>query len=101
MRAVAIVFWLGVGLTPLAVACAEPLSYRLPEETAAFRAGPGVESAQKNCAACHSTDYIAYQPSKRGRAFWEAEVQKMIKVYGAPIDETDAKAIADYLAQTY
>ena len=30
-----------------------------------------------------------------------AEVQKMIKVYKAPIDEKDAKAIAEYLSQTY
>jgi sulfite dehydrogenase (cytochrome) subunit B len=101
MRAVAIVFWLGVCVAPLAVVRAESLSYTLPEETAALRAGPGIESAEKNCSACHSAEYIAYQPPKRGRAFWEAEVQKMIKVYGAPIDETDAKAIADYLAQTY
>jgi hypothetical protein len=34
-------------------------------------------------------------------AFWEAEVQKMIKVYGAPIDQNDVKAIVDYLAQAY
>jgi hypothetical protein len=36
-----------------------------------------------------------------GPAFWNAEVTKMIKTYGAPISDPDAKAIADYLAQTY
>jgi hypothetical protein len=36
-----------------------------------------------------------------GKAFWEAEVTKMIKAYHAPISEADAKAIADYLAKTY
>jgi uncharacterized protein (DUF697 family) len=41
------------------------------------------------------------QPAKKGHAFWSAEVTKMIKVYGAPIEEADAKAIADYLAATY
>jgi hypothetical protein len=41
------------------------------------------------------------QPPKKGKAFWEAEVTKMIKTYGAPINEADAKVIADYLAQTY
>jgi hypothetical protein len=51
--------------------------------------------------ACHSADYIAMQPPKKGKAFWEAEVTKMIKTYGAPINEADAKVIADYLAQTY
>ena len=41
------------------------------------------------------------QPPGKGQAFWDAEVQKMIKVYHAPVDEADAKAIADYLAKTY
>ena len=33
--------------------------------------------------------------------FWQAEVTKMIKVYGAPIDDSDASKIVDYLAATY
>jgi hypothetical protein len=82
-------------------ALAEKRTYQLPEETAAFRPGPGVEAAQSNCGACHSADYIATQPPKQGQGFWEAEIQKMIKVYGAPIDAGDAKTIADYLAKTY
>lgn len=80
---------------------AKPVTYDLPEETAVLKPGPGVEAARGNCASCHSADYIAMQPPKKGKAFWEAEVTKMIKVYGAPIEEADAKAIADYLAQTY
>lgn len=32
---------------------------------------------------------------------WDAEVNKMIKAYGAPIDEADAKAIKDYLTKNY
>jgi mono/diheme cytochrome c family protein len=80
---------------------AEPVTYDLPEEVAALKPGAGIEAAQSNCVACHSADYIAMQPPKKGKAFWEAEVTKMIKTYGAPINEADAKAIADYLAQTY
>jgi mono/diheme cytochrome c family protein len=80
---------------------AKPLTYRLPEETATLRPGPGVEIAQNNCAACHSVDYIAIQPPGKGEAFWRAEVDKMIHSYHAPIDEADARAIADYLAKTY
>jgi len=80
---------------------AKPLTYQLPEETAAFRPGPGIETAQNNCASCHSADYVSTQPAKQGNAFWDAEVQKMIKVYGAPIDAADAKAITEYLAKTY
>jgi mono/diheme cytochrome c family protein len=82
-------------------ALAGKLRYQLPEETAAFRPGPGIEAAQDHCATCHSVDYVNSQPPKQGRAFWEAEVQKMIKVYGAPIEQSDVKAIVDYLAKTY
>jgi mono/diheme cytochrome c family protein len=91
--------WAGFAITGATLA--KPLSYKLPDDIAAFKPGPGVEVAQSNCASCHSTDYINFQPPKKGQAFWEAEVRKMIKVYRAPIDEKDAKAIADYLAKTY
>ncbi|MEN3226213.1 c-type cytochrome [Methylorubrum rhodesianum] len=80
---------------------AGPVTYDLPEDTAKLRPGPGVEIAESHCLTCHSPDYIAMQPPKKGHAFWAAEVTKMIKVYGAPIGEADAKAIADYLAASY
>ena len=83
------------------VVLAAPITYNPPEETATFRPGPGVELAEANCAACHSADYISTQPPKRGKAFWQAEVTKMIKAYGAPIAEEDVGKIADYLASTY
>ena len=80
---------------------AKVLTYVLPEETAKLRPGPGMEAAQNNCLTCHSVDYVNTQPPNRGKAFWEAEVTKMIKVYRAPINDSDAMAIADYLAKTY
>lgn len=82
---------------------AEPISYELPTETAEFKPGPGVDLAQANCAACHSADYVNTQPRGTGfgREFWQAEVTKMIKVFGAPISEEDATKIVDYLASTY
>ena len=84
-------------------ATAKPLTYMLPEETAEMKPGrgPAFEATMNNCVSCHSVDYVNTQPPKRGTAFWEAEVTKMIKVYRAPIDEADAKLIADYLAQNY
>jgi mono/diheme cytochrome c family protein len=88
-------------LTMAGVSYAKPVTYALPEETSTFRPGPGMETAQNNCLTCHSADYINTQPPHRGKAFWEAEVTKMIKAYHAPISEEDAKAIADYLAKTY
>jgi mono/diheme cytochrome c family protein len=88
-------------LTVAGVSYAKPLTYALPDETATLRPGPGMETAQNNCLTCHSVDYINTQPPNRGKAFWDAEVTKMIKAYHAPINEADAKAIADYLAKTY
>jgi sulfite dehydrogenase (cytochrome) subunit B len=83
------------------VATAAAATYALPDESATLRPGPGVEVAESNCKACHSADYLSMQPPKKGEAFWGAEVQKMIKVYRAPITEADAKTITAYLAQTY
>ena len=82
---------------------AKPLTYVLPDETAAFKPGPNLETVQGNCGACHSADYIATQPQGPAfkKAFWEAEVTKMIKVYGAPIDDADVPKIVDYLSQVY
>jgi sulfite dehydrogenase (cytochrome) subunit B len=79
---------------------AAPVSYTLPDETAVFGPGPNLEVIQSNCAACHSADYIITQPrgAKFKRDFWQAEVTKMIKVFGAPIDDADAARIVDYLA---
>jgi hypothetical protein len=90
----------GLDLLPVG---AKPMSYDLPEETATLKPGPDVEMVQGNCMGCHSVDYITTQPRgpRFGKEFWQAEVTKMIKVYGAPIDERDASKIVDYLAATY
>ncbi|MGT2437939.1 SorB family sulfite dehydrogenase c-type cytochrome subunit [Bradyrhizobium betae] len=81
---------------------AAPVNYQLPNEVAAFKPGPNLEVVQGNCTACHSADYIATQPPmKDKKGFWQAEVTKMIKVYGAPIDDADVGKIVDYLAATY
>jgi hypothetical protein len=76
------------------------VSYDLPEETASLRPGPGVEVARNNCMSCHSADDIALQPPNKGGAFREAELNKMIKTYKAPIDEADVKTITEALAKT-
>jgi sulfite dehydrogenase (cytochrome) subunit B len=82
---------------------AKPMSYQLPEETAAFKPGPNLETVKNNCTACHSADYVRTQPQgpKFKKDFWQAEVIKMIKVYGAPIDDADVGKIVDYLTETY
>jgi sulfite dehydrogenase (cytochrome) subunit B len=78
-------------------------SSTLPDETSTLKPGrgPAFEATQNNCLSCHSSDYIKTQPPKRGKAFWDAEVTKMIKVYHAPISDADAKLIGEYLAEAY
>ena len=38
---------------------------------------------------------------EKKRKLWQAEVNKMVKVYGAQIDDADVGKIVDYLATTY
>ena len=84
-------------------ALAAPVNYTVPEETSALKPGPNLEVVQNNCTACHSADYIKTQPQgeKFKKDFWQAEVTKMIKVYGAPIDQADVGKIVEYLSATY
>ena len=62
--------------------------------------GDGKLELQSFCATCHSTRYITMQPPLPG-ATWEAEVNKMVKAYGAPIPEATAKKITTYLHGHY
>jgi sulfite dehydrogenase (cytochrome) subunit B len=104
MKRDAVAFLMAFALTLTAgPAGAAPISYDLPPETAAFKPGPNLDVVQNNCTGCHSADYIATQPRGPafGRNFWKAEVNKMIKVYGAPIAETDIDKIVEYLAAAY
>jgi sulfite dehydrogenase (cytochrome) subunit B len=84
-------------------AAAAPVTYQLPPETAAFKPGPNLDVVKNNCTGCHSADYISTQPrgAKFKADFWQAEVNKMIKVYGAPIPSADVPKIVEYLATTY
>ena len=94
-----------LALAPLAlvaVASAAPVDYKLPEETATLKPGPNLDVAQNNCTACHSADYLKTQPiMKSKKDFWQAEVTKMIKVYGAPIQDADIPKLVEYLSTAY
>jgi sulfite dehydrogenase (cytochrome) subunit B len=87
----------------LATVHAAPVSFTVPDETAAFKPGANLDVVQNNCTACHSADYIKTQPrgEKFKKEFWAAEVTKMIKVYGAPIEDADVGKIVDYLTANY
>jgi len=83
-------------------ALAEEKTVTLPADSdyARLKPGPHRELAQAQCQACHSTDYIGMQPRGDARQ-WDAVVTKMIKVFGAPLSEADAKAIVEYLSAAY
>jgi len=66
-----------------------------------LKPGPGLDKVQGNCGACHSLDYIQMNSPFLNAAGWNAEVAKMMKAFGAPISDADAKTIADYLAKNY
>ena len=61
---------------------------------------PGYGAAVAMCQTCHSAEYIAYQPSS-ARAYWQATVVKMQKVFGAPLPDSVVAPIVDYLVKTY
>ena len=62
---------------------------------------PGYAKAQANCVACHSAEYMLYQPPSAARPYWDAMVKRMKAVFKAPVDEADMPAIVDYLVKTY
>jgi hypothetical protein len=62
---------------------------------------PGFSKAKAECVACHSAEYMVYQPSTAPRAYWEAMVLRMKAVFKAPIDDADVPLLVDYLVKTY
>ena len=62
---------------------------------------PGYARAQAICAACHSAEYMQYQPATAPRAYWEATTKRMKVVFNAPVTDEDIPLIVDYLAKTY
>ena len=91
MRALVLIA-LSVGLASPALAQEKPVE---------LKKAPGLEAVQGNCSGCHSLDYIMMNSPFPNAALWDAEVTKMIKAFGAPISDADAKVIADYLKKNY
>jgi hypothetical protein len=71
------------------------------EKEVALAPGPGADIVAADCNACHSLDYIRTNAPFMTGKIWEAEVAKMINVFGADIDPADAKTIVDYLTRNY
>jgi len=66
-----------------------------------LKPGPAREKVVSHCAVCHSVDYIQMNSPLFDRKGWQASVDKMIKVMGAPIPPEDAEAVVEYLATYY
>ena len=84
----------------LFASCADKQDVKLPEDNAdvktLFTQAPGEELYKANCITCHSLRYIEMQPPFP-RKTWEKIVDKMIKNFGAPIPDSSASAIVNYL----
>lgn len=84
----------------VAAVAAETVVITLPPDLGSLTPGPGMEVTQAACQMCHSLDYITQQP-RGGEAQWRGVVGKMVKVYGAPIPDDEARAIVAYLSHHY
>jgi len=71
------------------------------EEQIRFKEAPGRSLVEANCSMCHSLDYIPMNSPFLDRKGWEASVNKMIKIMGAPVAEADVQNIVDYLVSQY
>jgi len=71
------------------------------EKPVPLKEAPGQPAVEENCASCHSLDYLRTNSPFLDRKGWQAEVNKMINVFGAPVASGDVKTIVDYLAENY
>ena len=71
------------------------------ERPVALKPGPGLDLVEGNCGACHSLDYVPMNSPFLDASGWQAEVRKMIKAFGAPVGDADARGIVEYLTNNY
>lgn len=85
----------------IAIVSAEDIkTITLPDLKIELREGEGLDKVKTHCNSCHSLDYITMQPAfSEGQ--WAAIVNKMRKVFGAPISDVDAESIIKYLSTNY
>jgi sulfite dehydrogenase (cytochrome) subunit B len=64
--------------------------------------GPGRDAVETYCGGvCHSLDYLTTNSPILDRQGWTSEVDKMINVFGAPIDPGETAIIIDFLVKNY
>jgi mono/diheme cytochrome c family protein len=86
-----------------AAALSQAKTIDLPADGMQLKASslPGYAKARANCVACHSAEYMLYQPATAPRPYWDAMVKRMKQVFKAPVDDADMPEIVDYLVKTY
>jgi hypothetical protein len=94
---------LGIALAAWSVEAADSFQLKstsvdLPDSDRMFPGGSEADAINNNCLACHSADMVLNQPALPKEA-WQAEVNKMIKTYKAPVAPEDVAPIVDYLAR--
>ena len=99
IAAVLVVASFGAGRSALAAS----KSIELPPDGVQLKPSvlPGYARAQAICVACHSAEYMQYQPPSAARPYWDAMVKRMKAVFKAPINDADMPDIVDYLVKTY
>jgi len=85
----------------LAAFCALTTAAQAAEKPVELKDAPGREKVENTCNVCHSLDYIRINSRFMSAQTWQAEVNKMINVFGAPATPEDAKVIIDYLVKNY
>ena len=88
-------------ITGAALAAVALVAYAADESSVQLKAGPGRDQVIGYCSGCHSLDYIQSNSPFMNRQTWEAEVQKMVKAYGAQVPADAQPSIVDYLTANY
>jgi sulfite dehydrogenase (cytochrome) subunit B len=83
------------------VAFALSLPANADEDAIKLKPGDGFEAVEQNCTACHSLDYVPMNSPFLDQKGWTAEVTKMVKTFGAPVEEADQQKIIEYLTANY
>ena len=80
-------------LLSLHPAMAEPPAWMPP--------GAGQEETANVCGVCHGLSYIRMNSRFLKPDAWQAEVDKMRKAFGAPIDDATAAVITSYVTANF
>ena len=85
----------------LSLLVASAAAVAFAQEKIELKPGAGRDQVMGYCVMCHSLDYVQGNSPFMTRQVWEAEVNKMIKAFGAQIPPDDVPKIVDYLTANY